>query len=112
MTTTAADSPAPSVWAVAFATALISGLAGYFLGQASSIGVFAKTPIQAQAPGSKPSNGPDEGESEDSTGDDDDDLTEQELKSFADRNEECKLVLVVRTDLGMTKGMDGALSVQ
>jgi len=112
MSTTAAEGPAPSVWAIAFATALLSGLAGYFVGQASSIGIFAKSPTQAQAPVDKPSNGSDEDEGEDSTGDnsDDDDLNEQELKSFADRNEECKLVLVVRTDLGMTKGTNEALS--
>lgn len=38
----------------------------------------------------------DESDSEDEDG--------QELKSFADRNEEIKMVFAVRTDLGMTKG--------
>lgn len=29
---------------------------------------------------------------------------EEDLQTFADRREECKLVLIARTDLGMTKG--------
>ena len=106
MATTVTDRPPPSVWAVAFATALVAAVAGYFLGQASSIGVFAQTPTQARTSDRKPPVTSDDSRSEDDDEDDgNDDLTEQEIKSFAERNEECKLVLVVRTDLGMTKGV-------
>ena len=40
-------------------------------------------------------------DSEDESSDEDDDSTPAE---FPGHNEECKMVLVVRTDLGMTKG--------
>lgn len=95
MASSAVERPPPSVWAVAFATAIISGLAGYFLGQASSIGVFTNQPSSSSSaaqPGAKDQDDTDEDE-------------DQEIKSFANYNEECKLVLVVRTDLGMTKGV-------
>jgi len=104
MASSAVERPQPSVWAVAFATAIISGLAGYFLGQASSIGVFANQPSSSSSaaqPGAKDQDDTEPDESEED-GDEDDD---QEIKSFANYNEECKLVLVVRTDLGMTKGV-------
>ncbi len=44
----------------------------------------------------------DDDEDEDSEDEEED---QGELKSFEGNREECKLVLVVRTDLGMTKGM-------
>ena len=71
---------------------------GYFLGQASSIGLFS-------SPGTR---GPHDAESDisDADADDEDDDVQDlgELKAFAGNREECKLVLVVRTDLGMGKG--------
>lgn len=85
----------PSTAAVAVGTAIIAGITGYFLGQANSIGVFGRTKQHIEL-----SNTSD---------DDDDDADVQdlgELKSFPESREECKLVLVVRTDLGMTKGID------
>ena len=42
------------------------------------------------------------GESEEEESDDEEDIGE--LKDFSDTKEEVKLVLVIRTDLGMTKG--------
>jgi peptidyl-tRNA hydrolase, PTH2 family len=42
---------------------------------------------------------------------DEDSESESELQDFSAFGEECKLVLVVRTDLGMTKGMETALSL-
>ena len=44
---------------------------------------------------------------DESSEDEDEDEDEQhgELSSFPGNNEECKLVLVVRTDLGMGKGI-------
>jgi flagellar biosynthesis/type III secretory pathway M-ring protein FliF/YscJ len=46
--------------------------------------------------------------------DEDSDQQNEELQDFTGNNEECKLVLVVRTDLGMTKGTsyyDAGISV-
>lgn len=104
MASSAIERPPPSVWAVAFASALISGLAGYFLGQASSIGVFSKSSSDPTVSiGVK--NAHDAGVDESEEEGDDEDEDNQEINSFADHNEECKLVLVVRTDLGMTKGV-------
>lgn len=116
-----ADRQGPSILAVAFASAIVAGLAGYFLGQASSIGVFSsgasKPNHKSKASSSSSSAGEkvdqsdsdisDAGAATDDDDDDDsddDDLDDQELDGFKDSNEECKLVLVVRTDLGMTKG--------
>lgn len=114
-----ADRQGPSILAVAFASAIVAGLAGYFLGQASSIGVFSsgaskpnhksKASSSSSFAGEKvdqsDSDISDAGAATDDDDDsDDDDLDDQELDGFKDSNEECKLVLVVRTDLGMTKG--------
>ncbi|KAF2224761.1 peptidyl-tRNA hydrolase PTH2-domain-containing protein [Elsinoe ampelina] len=96
MPSSAVEKPPPSVWAVAFATAIITGLAGYFLGQASSIGIFGGT-------SSRPARKAKESDSESSDLEDDEDR-QDELMGFSEKNEPCKLVLVVRTDLGMTKG--------
>ncbi|KAF4552766.1 Peptidyl-tRNA hydrolase-like protein 1 [Elsinoe fawcettii] len=96
MASSVVDKPPPSVWAVAFATAIITGLAGYFLGQASSIGVFGSN-------STTPARKEKDSDAESSDEDEDEDRQE-ELKGFSDKNEPCKLVLVVRTDLGMTKG--------
>lgn len=92
----------PSVTNVALATAIVSGLTGYFIGQARSIGLFRSPTATAGAGGyderaadSDLSDADSENEDFQGTG---------ELKSFSDSREECKLVLVVRTDLGMGKG--------
>ena len=97
MATTVNEQAPPSSLAIAFGTALIAGLAGYFVGQASSIGLFAGGEQEKLVTQDNASNDTDEEDS-------DEEDAGQELKGFADRNEECKLVLVVRTDLGMTKG--------
>ena len=50
-------------------------------------------------------------ENEEEERDDEDEDEEQgELKGFEGNKEECKLVLVVRTDLGMGKGMTELLT--
>ena len=36
---------------------------------------------------------------------------DQDLQSFEGRHEECKLILVVRTDLGMTKGSSPSMAL-
>lgn len=98
----ASPSQPPSVWAIAFATALLAGVAGYFAGQASAIGVFApsssKSRSGATAAAAKDSD-------LDSDAEEEQDEKQEGLEGFKDRaGEACKLVLVVRTDLGMTKG--------
>lgn len=99
----------PSVWAVAFGASVVAGLAGYFLGTASSIGVFGSNPQQrvvssTSAQHEKEHNGSENDDDNASESDLEDSEDDQEVNGFEDSIEECKLVLVVRTDLGMTKG--------
>ena len=98
------DRGPPSTANIALATAIVSGLAGYYLGQAKSIGLFGKSSTRVP-PGEKEDSDISDAESADGDEEDDDVQDLGELKSFAGSSEECKLVLVVRTDLGMTKGM-------
>ncbi|KAF2272867.1 mitochondrial peptidyl-tRNA hydrolase-like protein Pth2 [Westerdykella ornata] len=93
------EHPPPTTASIAIACALIAGVTGYFLGQAKSLGLFGGSPI-SEAPRSNRKTNED---SEEST-----DQEDGELSEFPGHNEECKLVLVVRTDLGMTKGKIGA----
>ncbi len=80
----------PSTAAIAIASAIIAGLFGYFIGQFSTLGTVTNKP---PAPSGASSSS------------DDDEFDEKDaLTNAKASNEECKLVLVVRTDLGMTKG--------
>lgn len=105
-----ADRSVPTTAAIAVATAIIAALGGFFLGQASSLGMFSggRRPAGRDKTGrlvedtSSDEEDMAKDESEDEEVDEDE---EQELSAFAESNEECKLVLVVRTDLGMTKGV-------
>ncbi|KAK5001590.1 peptidyl-tRNA hydrolase PTH2-domain-containing protein [Cryomyces antarcticus] len=94
------DRPPPSTAAIAIATGIIAALGGYFLGQASSLGLFGtvETPVSKDAKLDDSSERSSDEELDDGSDE------QQELRSFPGNNEECKLVLVVRTDLGMTKG--------
>jgi len=93
----------PSAAAIAVATAIISGLTGYYIGQARSIGVFGtSTPRDDDGISDADAASGDEADA-DEEADDEDDV--QDLQTFPGNDEECKLVLVVRTDLGMGKGM-------
>ncbi|KAI4726610.1 PTH2-domain-containing protein [Aureobasidium sp. EXF-10728] len=99
----------PSLWAVAFGASVVAGLAGYFLGTASSIGVFGSNPQQrvvssTAAQHEKEHDGSENEHDNASESDFEDSEDDQEVNGFEDSTEECKLVLVVRTDLGMTKG--------
>lgn len=101
------DRGPPSAAAIAIGTAIVAGLTGYFIGQASSIGLFGKGDTRAPAARLSRSEGtakPDEAEtaSEDGDSEDDDDELQDlgELQTFPGNTEECKLVLVVRSDLG------------
>ncbi|KAH7090808.1 peptidyl-tRNA hydrolase PTH2-domain-containing protein [Paraphoma chrysanthemicola] len=97
------DNAQPSTANIAVASAIVAGVTGYMLGQAKSLGLFGGSPISA--PSEHKEKTP--GEAEDSSDEDseDDDSVPAEFKG---NNEECKMVLVVRTDLGMTKGKIGA----
>jgi PTH2 family peptidyl-tRNA hydrolase len=115
---TSANREPPTILAYCIATAILAGLGGYFLGQASGLGLFGDqaTREQAQTPrtiaehtDTSPAKAAaqEEDEASDISDNDEDPDTDdqQDLAGFEDMaNEECKLVLVVRTDLGMTKG--------
>ena len=134
----------PSIAAIATATAILAATVGYFIGQASSIGLFGGDGAHKRKkakPGKKSQgwpnnydvtihpdssdeelmehlrgaqiNGKERGgrvdsEAEKPDEEDEDELEVEdvsgELETFADSREECKLVLCVRTDLGMGKG--------
>lgn len=114
------DRPPPSTAAIALATAIITGLGGYFLGQARSLGLFSGSKKGESWPNSYDVNvqydSSDEELMKSLRGEKEDDSEEEqgELSSFEGNKEECKLVLVVRTDLGMTKGglRNGLLDLQ
>ena len=94
------ESPPPSTANIAIACAIIGGVTGYMIGQAKSLGLFGGSPISAP-----PRKGKAAEDSDDSEDEDEDNTTPAE---FPGHKEECKMVLVVRTDLGMTKGKIGA----
>lgn len=102
----------PSLTAVAVASGLFGLVVGYFLGQGSSIGVFDSSGNPSKVKKSWPNSydvkihadSSDEADDEEDEDEAQDDLEGGELKAFEDQNEEVKLVLCVRTDLGMTKG--------
>ncbi len=119
-----ADSAPPSTTAVAVAVGLIAITAGYFLGQGSHIGLFGSSGNPSQPSGKTkswpnsydvtihPDSSDEElmaqqragagAQAEDSESDEQGDGGE--MRSFADSGEEVKLMLAVRTDLGMGKG--------
>ncbi|KAG9185693.1 peptidyl-tRNA hydrolase, PTH2 family [Alternaria panax] len=92
----------PSTANIAAACAILAGVTGYMLGQAKSLGFLGGSPISQPAKSEREKSEDSEQESSD---DEDDDSAPAE---FPGHNEECKMVLVVRTDLGMTKGKIGA----
>jgi hypothetical protein len=99
-------SPPPSTASIAVASALIAGVTGYFIGQAKQLGIFGGSPITVSKASDKKKDEDSDEEYEDSSDDEATDLSE-----FPGHNEECKLVLVVRTDLGMTKGTRARLKL-
>ncbi|MCJ1253416.1 hypothetical protein MMC24_001227 [Lignoscripta atroalba] len=114
------DRPPPSTAAIAIATAILAALGGYFIGQASSLGLFSGGKPGSKSKSSWPNSydvtiHPDSsdeelmkglrgGREEEEEDEDDDEEEQGELSSFEGNKEECKLVLVVRMDLGMGKG--------
>jgi hypothetical protein len=93
--------PSPSTANIAAACAILAGVTGYMIGQAKSLGFFGGSPIFEAAQPEKEKADDSEEEEEDSSDSEDDDSTPAE---FPGHDEECKMVLVVRTDLGMTRG--------
>lgn len=129
--TTLQDRPHPSTTSYVIATAILCVSLGYFIGQASSLGLFSSSKTGKKSKTSWPNSydvaiHPDssdeelmthikkegvkvvqDSEDEESEEDSEDKQMAQdqgELKSFERNEEECKLVLIVRTDLGMTRG--------
>lgn len=124
------DRPPPSTAAIALATAILGVLAGYFFAQASSLGLFSSSPPppsgRTSKKGSAPKKSwpnsydvtlhPDSSDEElmkglrgDSGGEEESSEEEAQedgtgLRAFEGNWDECKMVLVVRTDLGMQKG--------
>ncbi|KAI9777100.1 MAG: hypothetical protein M1839_009056 [Geoglossum umbratile] len=90
---------APSTIAIAISTAILAALGGYFVGQATSLGLFGEARSKHKTTAVNPRR--DEGgEGSETEGEG----VIEKPDGFSTSNEECKLVLVVRTDLGMTKG--------
>lgn len=86
----------PSIAAISIASTIIGCLGGYFLTQAWSLGLLRSSGRQIY----------DHKASVHSSSGDEDDNYISELKEFpSNASEECKLILVVRTDLGMSVGM-------
>lgn len=105
-----ADKTQPSAAAVAIASGIFGLVIGYFIGSGSSIGLFDSSGNPNEAKKSWPNSydvkvhADSSDEEADDEGDEDEEGAGKELNSFADSTEEVKLVLAVRTDLGMTKG--------
>ncbi|KAB8239422.1 aminoacyl-tRNA hydrolase PTH2 [Aspergillus alliaceus] len=97
----------PSTTAYVVATAIIAGVTGYFIGQGASLGLFSSNEKEGW-PNSYnvkvPQHSSDEEDDDEEESDSEEEGDGSELASFDKNNEEVKLVLVVRTDLGMTKG--------
>ncbi|KAF8477306.1 peptidyl-tRNA hydrolase [Kalaharituber pfeilii] len=88
----------PTVLAVIIATSIISGVTGYFIGLGSTLGGISHGSRRLSP---KPASS-----SEDEVASDGEDGEQNagDTKDFSDVGGECKLTLVVRTDLNMTKG--------
>ncbi|KAH8710048.1 peptidyl-tRNA hydrolase PTH2-domain-containing protein [Phaeosphaeriaceae sp. PMI808] len=99
------DTTQPSTANIAAACAILAGVTGYMLGQAKSLGLFGGSAIsQTSQHGRDHKTATDAEESSEEDESEDDTVP----SDFKGNNEECKMVLVVRTDLGMTKGKIGA----
>ncbi|BDD58285.1 hypothetical protein MPDQ_002579 [Monascus purpureus] len=104
--------PPPTTTACVIATAIVAGVTGYFIGQGASLGLFSSSSSSSEQKHAAPKITPHDGDASDeeeeeydeSESESESDADGGELASFKDNSEEVKLVLVVRTDLGMTKG--------
>jgi len=87
------------------ATAIIAGVTGYFIGQGASLNFFAEKEGWPNSYNVRVHRDSSDEEYEENSSDEEDEGTGEELAAFKENAEEVKLVLVVRMDLGMTKGM-------
>ncbi|OJJ64424.1 hypothetical protein ASPSYDRAFT_39154 [Aspergillus sydowii CBS 593.65] len=98
----------PSTTTYVIATAIIAGISGYFLGQGASLGLFSSKEKEGWPNSYNVKVHRGSSDEEDETEEDEESEEEEgdgsELANFENNIEEVKLVLVVRTDLGMTKG--------
>lgn len=119
----------PSIASIVLATGIFCTLGGFYLAQALSLGLFSSSDKKNLSKrtkeswpnsydvtlhpdssdeelmkGLKGSNVINPNDSLESDQDADSEDEQGELGTFTENNEECKLVLVVRTDLGMGKG--------
>lgn len=104
------DRTSPTTAAYVIATAIVAGVTGYFIGQGASLGLFREKQGWPNGYDVKvhkdSSDEEDDGEeSAEDESEEEDEGNGEELAAFKENEEEVKLVLVVRTDLGMTKGM-------
>jgi len=76
------------------------------LGQAKSLGLFGGSAVSS--PSERKEKAAEASEESEESSDEDEEDDDSVPADFKDLNEECKMVLVVRTDLGMTKGMSSA----
>lgn len=89
----------PSIISVVIGTTIVAGVAGYFLGQALTVGIVGG--------GGRDNGGGshrDDKQADEETGSEDEGGVQDGLRSFEHDGGECKLTLVVRMDLGMGKG--------
>jgi len=113
----------PSATTYAIATVILVVVGGYFVAQGLSLGLFSRSAGSSKEswPNSydvkvHADSSDEESLSSSDDDDDDDDVNrgeegeQGELKSFDGNSEECKLVLVVRTDLNMGKGPSSSSS--
>lgn len=98
----------PTTTAYVIATAIIAGVTGYFIGQGASLNLFSTREKEGWPNSYNVRVHRNSSDEEDDSGEEDE-VEEggngEELDSFKDNVDEVKLVLVVRMDLGMTKGM-------
>lgn len=98
----------PGTTSYVIATAILAGVTGYFIGQGSSLRLFSSNETKEGWPNSynvKVHQGSSDEEDEEEEEESEEEEEDNELGNFDGNKEEVKLVLVVRTDLGMTKGM-------
>lgn len=105
----------PTTSAYVIATAILFGVTGYFIGQGSSLGLFGSKERNSW-PNSynvrvHRDSSDEEYEDDDEESDSEEEGDGGELASLKDNGDEVKLVLVVRTDLGMTKGISPRLLI-
>lgn len=109
------DRVPPTTTAYVIATGIIAGVVGYFIGQGASLGLFHEKKSWPNSYDVKVHRDSSDEEGDDEEGESEDDSEEEgngeELAQFKDNSEEVKMVLVIRTDLGMTKGMWNSLAL-